>query len=331
MSELLRQALELELNTSKWHQLVEAREDLTHRYRHPSDKKQNFMTTEAHRDAYLAVRMPATYAVIQRVLQEILRRTGVENVKTLLDLGAGPGTAMWAAYQVFTTLESLTLIEQDAHLIKLGQRLMKHNSALNPTAITWQAQDLLNAPFFEPHDLIILSYSVGELAEEKVPTLIQKCWEATERYLVVIESGTPQGFERIRAIRSRLIDLGAHLLAPCPHALACPMMGGDWCHFAERVERSSLHRRLKGGSLGHEDEKYSYVIFSKQAYPLPQGRVLRHPLKRSGHIHLHLCTPSGLKQEVVSRKTSEAYKQARKVEWGDVYPDSTISSDENTL
>ncbi|MCI0389431.1 MAG: small ribosomal subunit Rsm22 family protein [Acidobacteria bacterium] len=35
------------------------------------------------------------------------------------------------------------------------------------------------------------------------------------------------------------------------------MADGDWRHFAARIERSSLHRRINGAELGYEDGKYS--------------------------------------------------------------------------
>ncbi len=97
------------------------------------------------------------------------------------------------------------------------------------------------------------------------------------------------------------------------------MKGGDWCHFAERVARTSLHRKIKGGSLGHEDEKFSYVIVSKTQGNLPPARILRHPLKHPGNITFTLCAQEGLKQEIVSKRTPDKYKKARKLEWGDAW------------
>ena len=78
---------------------------------------------------------------------------------------------------------------------------------------------------------------------------------------MIVEPGTPAGYERILAARARLIELGRVIVAPCPHQAACPMPPGkDWCHFGARVNRSALHRRVKDADLSYEDEKFSYVV-----------------------------------------------------------------------
>lgn len=306
----LQQAIEEEIQRLDWHEVTEAREELTDRYRQHSKPKGPLMTKEAHRLSYVATRMPATFAVCYKVLEEIRQRTFDTPVKSLLDLGAGPGTVMWAASEIFPEIETMTLMEKDMHLIEIGK---KFGGTLQAN---WNMVDLEQIPTLPAHDLITLSYSVGELPLKIIPELIEQCWKATQKILVVIEPGTPQGFERIRTIRSQLIELGAYIVAPCPHALTCPMTGGDWCHFSERVERSFAHRRLKGATLGYEDEKYSYIAVSKTPAQLPESRVLRHPMKHSGHVNLTLCTPEGLKQVTISKRNGEAYKKAKKLEWG---------------
>ena len=134
---------------------------------------------------------------------------------------------------------------------------------------------------------------------------------------MIIEPGTPEGFAIIRSLRQELLAVGAYLAAPCPHANECPTPAGDWCHFSERLERTSEHRSTKGGQLGYEDEKYSYVIFSREPVALPAARILRHPRKHSGHTEFELCTPEGLKRETISRKQGERFRTAKKAEWGD--------------
>lgn len=311
----LQEALAIELEGCKLNWMSSAREELTERYRAKSGSNKSLITTDAHRYAYIATRMPATFAVIKRVLNEIPNNNCV---KSLLDLGAGPGTAMWAASEVLPAIERIDLIEKDRALAAIGKRLATHNTHAVVQGASWHDGDLERLTSLPASDLIVLSYTVGELAPSAIQPLLDACWQACGEYLVVIEPGTPAGFERIRAIRSHLIGLGAHMVAPCPHTLPCPMSGSDWCHFSERVERSVLHRRLKGGSLGYEDEKYSYVVVSKSACALPPARILRHPQKRSGHVLLRLCTAhNGLQDAIVSKRTPEAYREARKAEWGD--------------
>ncbi|MGK8487789.1 small ribosomal subunit Rsm22 family protein [Nocardia asiatica] len=117
--------------------------------------------------------------------------------------------------------------------------------------------------------------------------------------------------------------------APCPHQHVCPLAAGtDWCHFSTRINRSSLHRRLKGGELGHEDEKFSYVCASRTGHEAAPGRILRHPLKRKGLVTLQVCTQGdGVQQTLVSKRQGEAYRRARSVEWGDAWPPSHPAAD----
>ena len=99
---------------------------------------------------------------------------------------------------------------------------------------------------------------------------------------------------------------------------------GDWCHFAARVERSSLHRRLKSAALGHEDEKFSYTIFIKDAaFARVPERVVRHPQIGKGQLQLALCTGDAIEKRTITRSQGEAYKRARKAEWGDGWKETT--------
>ena len=93
----------------------------------------------------------------------------------------------------------------------------------------------------------------------------------------------------------------------------------DWCHFSARLERTSVHRRLKDASLGYEDEKFSYLIFSKSPVVAAEDRIIRHPRIHGGHVQLELCSPNGLQRITVGKSKKEAYRRARKVGWGDAW------------
>lgn len=317
----LQNAIEELLEHVSRKELIQACEELSERYRLPKEKANSrYLTSEAQRSAYIAARLPATYAAVFSVLSEVRRLLPNLSPRSLLDLGAGPGTAMWAASELFPGIQAYTLMENDNAMMGMGKRFAQKSEQTALQQANWQLVHLEQAKALPSHDLLILSYSIGELSESARNNLLSLCWEATQKLLIIIEPGTPVGFERIRSLRSQLIAKGGYLLAPCPHMGECPMANGNWCHFSQRIERTSLHRQVKGASLGHEDEKFSYLVFSKEPPPqAPKSRVLRHPQKRSGHILLSLCTPEGLKEETVSKRTEEEYKIAKRLEWGDTF------------
>jgi len=286
-------------------ELQRASKALTHDYK--TGRTSPFNNGAKHL-AYLGARMPATYTAVHKILQHL------PPCNHLLDLGAGPGTASWAAVDLFPSLQKITLIEKSSEAIALGQSLAKFSSHSVLQQAQW-IQQTLPGPLPKA-DAAIFSYVLTELSDPEAA--IELCWQAAP-LLAIVEPGTPKGFCLIRKIRQQLLALKAHIIAPCPHAFACPIQGADWCHFSARVERSRLHRLLKEGSLGYEDEKFSYLIASKT--PLQSfscGRIVRSPKKQSGHVRLALCATSGnLEERIIAQKDKEAYRKARHAEWGD--------------
>ena len=278
-----------------------------YRQTHSSD---SIFPNEARRLAYLAARFPATFSAVSRVLREIQ----TIQCKKILDLGAGPGTATWAALGLLAGIEASVLIEKSPDAISLGKALVKDSPFEGRGE--WICKDLESIEAFPSADLAILSYALGELNRPEI--VIERLWKSPISLFVIVEPGTPFGYRNILMARERFLRLGGSLLAPCPHSKACPLKKDDWCHFSVRLERTRLHRLLKGASLGYEDEKFSYLIISRTPSGMSSSRILRHPLKGSGHVRLSLCTKEGERVETVAtRKSKESYRLARDAEWGD--------------
>ncbi len=293
-----------------------AARDLSDRYRR-GDFRSPVLASAAHRAAYLQTRMPATYAAILRVFAEIRAMFPELMLESMLDLGTGPGTAMWAAVDAFPSLARISLVERDLELLKLGQALARKSEHPPLKAATWIAADLL-AHRPEPHDLVVIAYALSEIPQPAVTQLINAGWQAAGKLLVLVEPGTPRSFETVLAARHTLIAASAQVLAPCPHHEICPLAAAhDWCHFAVRVERTAEHRRLKRGELGYEDEKFSYLVASRIPGNWPRARVVRHPLFRPGHVQLTLCTSAGLQKQIVGKSQKLKYRAARAAVWGD--------------
>ena len=251
--------------------------------------------------AYLVTRMPATYAAAHAALGEISAHLAVS---TILDVGAGTGAASLAARTYFPEA-SITLLERDAAFAAASRQFLP-DAAIMPS-------DVARVNPLPPHDLVIAAYSLGEFGAE----LASRLWQAARVAVLIIEPGTPRGFALIRKVRADLLSSGARMIAPCPMESACPIVDPDWCHFAARVERSSLHRRVKGGELGHEDEKFSYVALAREAVPLPAARIVRHPRHHPGLIEIETCTPDGLRSERILKRDRDRFRAARKASWGD--------------
>jgi len=168
-----------------------------------------------------------------------------------------------------------------------------------------------------PADLVIASYTIGELAPDALTRAAYALWSATADILVVVEPGTPAGFARIRALRAHLIAQGAHALAPCPHDRACPIVDPDWCHFTQRLPRSRDHRLVKGAALAFEDEKFSYVALARSRRPVMGARVLAHPRVGKAAVSAKLCTANGIVTATAGRRERPRYAAQKRWRWGD--------------
>ena len=310
LPEQLRAAIDQQIRGGEISDVLRAAREISERYRRGEPTR---LKSRAQRLAYLLARMPATYAATHRALTEAAPR--LPEVRTVLDLGGGPGTAMWAAADLFPSLQRVTVVERDVEMAKLGRALAAQSRQRAVQDAEWRVEDMARTEV--RHDLVSLAYAIGELAPTEQTALLRRSWEGATS-LAIIEPGTPRGFAAVLQTRTWLLAHGAQLAAPCPHLLECPMAAaGDWCHFAQRVERTSLHRLAKGGALGYEDEKFSYVIAMHAPAQLPHARIVRHPLKHPGHVQLTLCTAGRLERETVAKSDKERYRAARKAEWGD--------------
>ena len=315
----LRDALDAELGRIAPQRLAQTTAALVERYRSGQPAPGGvFLESAEDIAAYAAYRMPATYAAVAAALAHLREQWPSDQPRSLLDVGAGPGTALWAAHTVWPSLDRALLLERDERLIAFGQRLAARANAPAIRAARWQRADLL-APWDAPeHDLVTAAYVLNELPEERRPAVIDALWAKARGGLLLLEPGTPAGFARIREARRHLLASGATVLAPCPHDRACPMPADDWCHFGQRINRTRTHRTAKSAILSYEDEKFSYVAVSRQPGPAIGARIVRRPQILPGRVVLHLCTPTGLQTSVATRGNDRAaFREARDLRWGD--------------
>ncbi|MBI1362105.1 MAG: methyltransferase type 11 [Alphaproteobacteria bacterium] len=314
----LKNAVDRALEGVALRDIASAASALSERYRgEVRDGRLHLGDTAAAR-AYLATRLPATYAAVHASLAATAQALPDFAPRTLLDAGAGPGTVMWAAAAHWPDLTDALLLEASPTIRSMGEELSAPAGVGN---VVWRDADLrADLPAGDPCDLVTLAYVLDELAPADRDRLIDRLWVRTSGVLLIVEPGTPKGWERMLAARTRLLGAGAHIVAPCPHAQDCPLVAPDWCHFAARVARSRIHRQAKGGEVPWEDEKFIYLAASRAAPVRHGARIIAPPEAASGRVGLKLCQADGsMARRLVTRREGEVYKAARRSDWGDMF------------
>ena len=265
--------------------------------------------------AYIHARFPATYAVVDYVLKHEIHNKN--DVKSVLDLGAGPGTAALAALNHFS-LSHATLIEQTPEFTDAASTVLR--PCFPDSNFTFSSESVHNSNFPQA-DLVLLSYLLTEMSERQALNVYEGSLKATKAYNLVVLPGTSTAFKLLLQLRSLAIVLGYRVLAPCPHMRACPMAqnADQWCHFRQRLSRSRAHQDIKKGTMGYEDEPYCYLLVAsaEESEMNAQGRVINAPRHRPGHVYVDVCSPSGsIETKCVTKKDKAEYKSAKDLAWG---------------
>ena len=310
----LRAALEAKLEGLPLQDVSKRAAAISKAYREGGDS--GAIASEADALAYALARMPATYAAVSASLNALQDIRPDFAPQSLLDVGAGPGTASWAAAEAFPTLASFAMLDANPALRTLALEFATGSSRLDLANYQLGLAHALLTNAAET-DLVIASYLVGELGETERRDLVDAMWAKTRDTLLIIEPGTPAGYARIIAGRAQLIAACAHVAAPCPHDANCPLQSPDWCHFAQRLPRSRAHMQMKGAEVPFEDEKFSYVVLTRAPLAQLRSRVLAPPISGKADITAKLCTPDGLALVKVARRDKAAFARARRWSWGD--------------
>lgn len=312
--EELRQEIGRLLSDENTNALARSAGAISERYRGNDGSGKRLVSSRRDILAYAAVRMPATFGAVSRALELTLECVPEEDqaFASVLDIGAGTGAACIAA-AMSAECGRVTCIEREPEMTAVGKRLTE---ACGIPA-EWKSGDITSG-IDGRAELVLCSYCLNELSSGERRKAVERLWNCTERLLLIVEPGTPEGYSRLCEVREQLLGLGAHIAAPCPQEGSCPLEEGDWCHFTARVARSRLHKQLKGGDAPYEDEKFSFIAVSREQPQRCAARVLRHPRIDSGRVTLRLCTADGTEERIVTKKSPQ-FKAARKSDAGDSF------------
>jgi ribosomal protein RSM22 (predicted rRNA methylase) len=282
---------------------------------------------------YAALIMPATYAQLRGAMSATAARIPGWAPETMLDLGSGPGTALWAAVAQWPSLRSLAAWEREPALIALGRGLARSSGSLAVRAARWERVDLVaqtakrtaqNESSIAPRsalsaqqcDLVVLGHVLNELDPETRHAVVAQAWELTAGVLLIIEPGTPAAFAVVRAARDDLLGEGAHTIAPCAHDQPCPLQD-DWCHFPQRLKRPDFQRRARAAPSEWEDSKFSYAALARFPPTAPiWGRVIREASSNKAYAEVTVSARDGVARYRALKRYRDAFRKVKQVEWG---------------
>ncbi|RKP36007.1 mitochondrial small ribosomal subunit Rsm22-domain-containing protein, partial [Dimargaris cristalligena] len=340
-------------------------------------------------NAYLAVRFVPTFGVLANLFTELRTRLPQFEPRTMLDFGTGPGTAFWAAHHAWgaspasasQSKPSTSKGVQEGLGIDISESMLQAAEGIyadhsNPESeMAHEASPIPRLEFQRyltygeqgrTYDMVVSAFTLSELPSDVIrQNTLETLWAKTNDILVLVDRGTTAGFKMMHEAREHFIKLaqkeagssvaGCHIVAPCPHERACPLIGTtSWCHFSQQIQRPRFMMNVKKGKDNTEDVQYTYLILRRGPRPsatpsspsstaststVPQrltlpdtefessayewSRMVFPPLKRGGHIITDSCTEQG---QIIRRTFTkndgrgDVWKDVRKIMWGDLLP-----------
>ncbi|CAB3222629.1 unnamed protein product [Arctia plantaginis] len=282
---------------------------------------------------YLMSRAAQEYAILVRVLDEIKKKYPDYKPRSFFDFGSGVGTGTWAINHFWSKeIFEYFCVDTSSSMHDLARLILcrgKDNVEM-PFKGYFQRQ-FLPASTDLKYSIVLSAYSLFEMPsmQARLET-IQKLWNKTEDYLIIIEHGSFAGFKVVNEAREFVLNLpkkstgnNGYVFSPCPNDNVCPryLEQETPCNFLMKYETLPVVGKSEVNA-----DVFSYVVLKKGVRPSddPQWpRLVRAPVVRSGHTICRLCTSQGELKEVIFSKgkyDQTTYRCARSSNWGDLLP-----------
>ena len=294
-------------------------EDMFYAYQSPAHRN-TYINDHSMASLYMITRGRSIMGVMEKIIKQHL--DVFHDVESVVDFGGGPGTFLFALRK-FKTLNKYTNVERSDAFIGIMNVLVEeflssstpstHVESISCNYLKLESQDI------PTNDLCVFSYTFCECDNSLVSLSVLA---ENSNMVLIIEPGTPSGFNNIIQARDKLIEKGFSIIAPCTSSNGfCPLRDSesDWCHFVERIDRSRIQRRLKNGVLGYEYEKYSYLLMSK--YPIHSNgkRIISRPNYTKHSVSFDICSEKSSHVVVTKRENNNEFKIVKKSIRGDLY------------
>ncbi|XP_013147995.1 PREDICTED: methyltransferase-like protein 17, mitochondrial [Papilio polytes] len=279
---------------------------------------------------YLISRAAAEYAILVRIFDEINRKIPDYKPRSFFDFGSGVGTGTWAVNTYWKKhIFEYFCVDTSLHMNDLSRLILcegKDNVPL-PFKAYFQRQ-FLPASTDLKYNIVLSAFSLFEMPNMKTRLeTVQKLWNKTEDFLIIVEQGTNAGFKIVNEAREFVLNgtnvEKGYAFAPCPNDSVCPryLEHETPCNFLMKYETLKFPSKVE-----IQADLFTYVILRKGVRPTDDSqwpRIVRAPIVRSRHTVCRLCTAQGELKEIIFSKgkfDTTTYRCARSSNWGDLLP-----------
>ncbi|KAI1286951.1 Methyltransferase-like protein 17, mitochondrial [Halotydeus destructor] len=311
--------------------------------------------TEYSSTVYLAARLAGNYAALKSVFQEIKRDDPQFRPRTMFDFGSGIGTTMYAANETWpASISEHFNVELSEPMNEISRFLLRGGTDNQPMFYNGVFyRQFLPVTHSIKYDMVVSAFSLLDLPTENSRiNVIENLWNKTQDMLVIVEHGNRDGFKAVLEARNfvlekegydvtktyykdqsqqetspaiKRVEPNAHIVAPCPHTLACPRLftgGPVLCNFQIPYAPLDIGQRPV-----ITKERFSYIVMRKGPRPARDSvtwpRIVQPVLSKSKHIICRTCCPDGSIKSVTFTKgkhKGHMYETAKASDWGDLLP-----------
>ena len=281
---------------------------------------------------YMISRTAPEYAAVTKIFHEIKKFNPDFSPKSFLSYGNGVGASVWAANNMWSTINEVFCVDTFRYFNDLAHLLLQDGNKNKSEFIKGVfMRQFLPATHETKYDVVISPYSLLSQPSQKARLeLVDSLWKKTSKYLIILDYGSRAGFTAVLEARDYILSLtdsdSGRVFSPCPHNEPCPKVAASvtklyTCQF------STKYIQFSGGKDETvRKEQYTYVVLEKnggecsgKSWP----RNIVEPLLHHHRVTCRTCCPDGTLKELIitkGRHGTNLYQCAKKAKWGDMIP-----------
>ena len=232
--------------------------------------------------------IPYLYHISKRMFHELTTWDSSFSPSSMLDMGHNLGSSVWAAQNYFSeSIDDFLIHEHNKS--EYSRTLELLNNKYKPYIPNVRVKGAFSMPSSKSYrfDLVTAINYFPFLQDFELQQWIDNVWNQTDNYLIIADISNRYTSHRMSRIRSYFIrkysDEG-HIVAPCPHAMECPMLKKNDVHICKFFTKNVGSFAAKQKMLPEEKQflhshvmDYSYLILKRGLKETPSNyaRILK--------------------------------------------------------